>query len=182
MATNTTTTTTSGDCYSIPNVCTTGGAFTIPTHQNIKISGYGSPNNLIIGEDMSDSLKKLENRIVQLEMENSEQKKKIADIEHNKLYNRNGTAKDWYDLVAMLNNMHSAAIYYGGHIIIGDNFPDCKYGFVNLTDGSIWEIGITIVKYTPEQMYIKNGKAILIPDAFNSLEGKNLLLDVINGK
>lgn len=178
MATHTIQNTTAGD-FSVGGL--SGETYTISSAPFYQPSCAVYDNNLAMGENINICVKKLENRIIQLETDNSAQKMKIVEMEAAKFYNKNGTNKEWYDVISMLNDMHAAA-HFGNNIITCDNIAERKYGFVGAVDGTIWEINMNVVKNSKSQMYIKNGRAILVPDAFYSIEGRSLLLDVINGE
>jgi len=187
MATNTTAASTSGD-GSLYSVAT--GTFIMPmANQNLQsytiTTGGGS--NTLDGDLLENSLKiTTENRIWELEekikkLEQAEAER-IKQQENTKYFNTDGSSREWYHLDSMLSHMISWSMGGLNKIISADNLQERKYGFVCINTGHIWEIKINIVQGLEEHMFINNGKAILVPNAFYWADENKLLLEMINGK
>lgn len=128
--------------------------------------------------EYTERIRKLEEKIQQME-------KDAASAQYNSTINKGGTAILWWELRAMLNNMRDHIKYYrnnGGEIMFAQNPKELRYEFICGGTGNIWAITMSNIKVTSQEMYVSDGRGVLIPDAFKTQEGIDQLLNVINGR
>lgn len=146
----------------MPAIYTTGDPiFTIPLYTN---SAWQTADNNTF--TYSNYIKLLEDRVSKLENESNMLK----------------TYSQWFDIKLMLNDMREHYKSYKSEIIFADNPKELKIGFMCVLTSKVWEIAISTIRSTPQEMYVSDNVGILIPDAFNTQEEKKLLLDMINAK
>lgn len=173
--------------YSIPiNTATTNGY--IATDNTINWGGgtipintgeNWMPNTITIPSPIYyDNNAIYEARIKQLE-------DKLTIIESERAFEKSTIlweAPAWITLTPMLQDMRSWVKNGGEKIVSADDLKNSAFGFICLSGYRKWSILMSNVRTTEQQMFISDGKAVVIPECFYTAQGKEYLLEVINAK
>lgn len=127
------------------------------------------------GEPMEEVVKKLRDHIKNLEG-------RIQQLE-TPILKPIPYSPGWPNLVEMLENLKAfKAANNHLEIIAYDDIEHHKYVLATKSPGSWWEIDMDTAKNTPQQFWISDGEAVLIPDCFEDIELRKVLLNMLNRK